>query len=121
MAKVMLAMSGGVDSSVAAQLMQQAGFDCIGAMLRLYDGSVEQTCGDKTCCTLDDAEDARSIARRLGFPFYVFNATETFRDKVIDKFIRCYECGETPNPCIDCNRHLKFDHLLRRALHRPGG
>ena len=113
--KALIAMSGGVDSSVAAYLMQEAGFDCVGAMMRLYDN---ETAGidAKTCCSLDDAEDARSVARRLGMPFHVFNAKDDFADKVISKFIRCYECGTTPNPCIDCNRYLKFDHLLRRAL-----
>ena len=83
--------------------------------MRLFDNSILPENGESTCCSLDDVEDARSVARRLGFPFYVFNFTGDFEEKVIQKFIRCYECGATPNPCIDCNRHLKFDHLMRRA------
>lgn len=113
--KALIAMSGGVDSSVAALLIKQAGMRCIGAMMRLYNNDAESPDGDKTCCTLDDAEDARAVARRLGFPFYVFNFRDDFEQQVIQKFIRCYECGLTPNPCIDCNRYLKFDRLLRRA------
>ncbi len=111
--KAMIAMSGGVDSSVAAQLMLQAGYACLGATMRLYDG--EQAEENATCCSLDDVEDARSVARRLGIPFHVFNCKAEFDEKVIRSFIRCYECGLTPNPCIECNRHLKFDHLLRLA------
>lgn len=114
--KALIAMSGGVDSSVAAYLCRQAGYQCAGATLRLYDGDPGDGLPGSTCCSLDDVEDARSVARRLGIPFHVFNAKDEFADKVISNFIRCYECGLTPNPCIDCNRHLKFDHLLRRAL-----
>ena len=114
--KALIAMSGGVDSSVAAFLTQQAGYSCIGAMMRLFDNNILPKGQDSACCSLDDAEDARSVARRLGFPFYVFNSKGDFEEKVISKFICCYECGATPNPCIDCNRYLKFDHLLRRAL-----
>ena len=109
--KALIAMSGGVDSSAAALLTQAAGYDCMGATMRLYDSQTE----DSTCCSLDDVEDARSVARRLGMPFYVFNFTADFDDKVIGDFIRCYESGLTPNPCIQCNRHLKFDRFLRRA------
>ena len=113
--KALIAMSGGVDSSVAAYLTQQAGFQCTGATMRLFDNSILGQDQESTCCSLDDVEDARSVARRLGFPFYVFNFKDDFEEKVIQKFIRCYECGATPNPCIDCNRYLKFDHLLRRG------
>ena len=113
--KALIAMSGGVDSSVAAYLTQQAGFQCTGATMRLFDNSILGRDQESTCCSLDDVEDARSVARRLGFPFYVFNFKDDFEEKVIRKFIRCYECGATPNPCIDCNRYLKFDHLLRRG------
>ena len=111
----LIAMSGGVDSSVAAHLTQQAGFHCLGATMRLYDNQILGLEQESTCCSLDDVEDARSVAHRLGMPFYVFNFTETFRQQVMDKFVRCYECGLTPNPCIDCNRYLKFEHFLRRA------
>lgn len=108
----LIGMSGGVDSSVAAYLMLKEGFSCIGATMRLFDGKSE----DSTCCGLDDVEDARSVAHRLGIPHYVFNFKSDFEKQVIQKFVRCYECGMTPNPCIDCNRHLKFDRLLRRAM-----
>ena len=114
--KALVAMSGGVDSSVAAFLTQQAGFDCIGVTMRLYDTLPDDGCDSNTCCSLEDVEDARSVARRLGMPFYAFNFKADFREKVIEKFIHCYECGLTPNPCIECNRHLKFDHLLRRGM-----
>ena len=114
--KALIAMSGGVDSSVAAFLTQQEGFDCIGVTMRLYDNAPDDGCDANTCCSLEDVEDARSVARRLGMPFYAFNFKADFREKVIEKFIHCYECGLTPNPCIDCNRHLKFDHLLRRGM-----
>lgn len=113
--KALIAMSGGVDSSVAAFLTMQEGFDCIGVTMRLYDDIQDESCDSKTCCSLEDVEDARSVARRLGMPFYAFNFKADFREKVIEKFIHCYECGLTPNPCIECNRHLKFDHLLRRG------
>lgn len=114
--KALIAMSGGVDSSVAAYLTKSAGYECIGAMLKLFDNSILEAGQESSCCSLDDAEDARSVARRMGFPFYVFNSKANFEEKVIAKFIHCYECGATPNPCIDCNRYLKFDHLLHRAL-----
>lgn len=113
--KALIAMSGGVDSSVAALLMQQAGYSCIGATMRLYDNTVIGQEQESTCCSLEDVEDAASVARKLGIPFYVFNFQQDFHEKVIEKFIRCYECGTTPNPCIDCNRYLKFDRFLRRA------
>lgn len=114
--RALIAMSGGVDSSVAAYLTQQMGHFCMGATMRLYDNNLLGMEQESTCCSLDDVEDARSVAHRLGMPFYVFNFTGDFREKVIDKFVRCYECGVTPNPCIDCNRYLKFEHLLRRGL-----
>lgn len=112
--KALIAMSGGVDSSVAAFLMKQAGFDCMGVTMQLYNNEMIGTQG-KTCCSLDDVEDARAVAFRLGMPFYVFNFRDEFEQRVIGKFISCYECGMTPNPCIDCNRYLKFRHLLQRA------
>ena len=115
-AKVLIAMSGGVDSSVAAYLIRECGFQCIGAMMRLFDNCILPAGQESSCCSLDDAEDARSVAHRLGFPFYVFNSKADFEEKVIRKFIASYEAGATPNPCIDCNRHLKFEHLLRKAM-----
>ena len=113
--KALIAMSGGVDSSLAAKLMKDKGFDCIGCTMKLYhneDAGIESS---RTCCSLDDVEDARSVAYKLGMPFYVFNFTDAFRDTVIRKFIESYENGITPNPCIDCNRYMKFDKLYQRA------
>lgn len=112
--KVIIAMSGGVDSSVAAFLMKEKGFDCIGATMKLYDNDEIGISREKTCCSLDDIEDARSVARRLSIPYYVFNFKEEFEEKVIRKFISTYENGGTPNPCIDCNRYLKFEKLFQR-------
>lgn len=113
--KALIAMSGGVDSSLAAKLMKDKGFDCIGCTMKLYhneDAGIESS---RTCCSLDDVEVARSVAYKLGMPFYVFNFTDAFRDTVIRKFIESYENGITPNPCIDCNRYMKFDKLYERA------
>lgn len=113
--KAMIGMSGGVDSSVAALLTQQMGLRCIGATMKLYDNETISQAEGKTCCSLDDVEDARSVARRLGIPHYVFGFKETFEEKVISQFVRCYEEGGTPNPCIQCNRYLKFGTMLHRA------
>lgn len=115
MEKALIAMSGGVDSSVAAYLTQKKGYECVGCMMKLYSTDDAQVQRGRTCCALDDAEDARSVANRLGIPFYVFNFTDMFRDRVINRFVDCYERGITPNPCIDCNRYMKFDALLERA------
>ncbi|MDO4295933.1 MAG: tRNA 2-thiouridine(34) synthase MnmA [bacterium] len=113
---VLIAMSGGVDSSVAAYLMKKQGFDCMGVTMKLFHNEdVVSGCREKTCCSLDDVEDARSVARRLGIPYYVFNFTADFRQQVMEGFVRQYEMGATPNPCIDCNRYLKFDRLYQRA------
>ena len=101
--KALIGMSGGVDSSVAALLMLRAGYECIGATMRLYDNDMIGLEKGHTCCSLDDVEDARSVARRLGIPHYVFNFKDDFERQVIRKFVSCYECGGTPNPCIDCN------------------
>lgn len=108
-------MSGGVDSSVAAYLMKMRGFDCVGVTMKLYANEDAGVNRSKTCCSLDDVEDARSVAHRLGIPYYVFNFTGDFRREVMERFVCAYESGATPNPCIDCNRHLKFDRLYRRA------
>ena len=113
--KALISMSGGVDSSLAAKLMKDKGLDCIGCTMKLYhneDAGIESS---RTCCSLDDVEVARSVAYKLGMPFYVFNFTDAFRDTVIRKFIESYENGITPNPCIDCNRYMKFDKLYQRA------
>jgi tRNA-specific 2-thiouridylase len=111
----LVAMSGGVDSSVAAFLLVQAGFSCTGAMMKLFDNEDVGVSRDKSCCSLEDSRYAQSVAARLNIPFFVFNFADTFRDQVIRRFAEAYENGATPNPCIDCNRYLKFDRFLRRA------
>ena len=114
MDKVLIAMSGGVDSSVAAFLMKEQGCQCIGATMKLFhneDIGVKRT---KTCCSLEDVEDARSVAFRLGIPYYVFNFSDDFKGQVIDRFIAAYERGATPNPCIDCNRYSSRSAAYRR-------
>jgi tRNA-specific 2-thiouridylase len=116
MTKALIAMSGGVDSSVAAYLTLEKGFECIGATMRLVENDTACLKTAKTCCSLEDVEDARSVAYRLGIPFYVFDFTPEFKKYVIDRFVCAYECGATPNPCIECNRYMKFQVLLRRAI-----
>ena len=113
--KALVAMSGGVDSSVAAWLMKRQGFDCIGVTLKLFSNDDIIQGGDKPCCSLEDVEDARSVADRLDMPHYVFNFAADFKTSVIDRFVAAYQNGATPNPCIDCNRHIKFEKLLARA------
>ncbi|MCI8388190.1 MAG: tRNA 2-thiouridine(34) synthase MnmA [Clostridiales bacterium] len=115
MNRVMVAMSGGVDSSVAAYLIKSSGVDAVGATLKLFSNEDIQLDRTKTCCSLSDVEDARSVANRLGIPYYVFNFSDNFKEKVIGRFIATYESGGTPNPCIDCNRFIKFKQLLTRA------
>lgn len=112
--KAIIAMSGGVDSSVAALLMKNSGYDCIGATMKLYTNEDAGISREKGCCSLSDVEDAKSVAHRLGMLHYVFNFTDKFRGCVIDRFVKAYENGQTPNPCIDCNRYLKFDKMLLR-------
>lgn len=115
MKTALIAMSGGVDSSVAAFLMKQEGFNCTGATMKLFDNEDIGVSREHSCCSLDDIEDARSVAYRLGMPYYVFNFKAAFEEKVIKKFVEAYENGATPNPCIDCNKYLKFDALYGRA------
>ena len=115
MEKVLIAMSGGVDSSVAAYLMKQRGCDCVGVTMRLFSNDDIGLSREKSCCSLDDVQDARSVAAKLAIPYYVFNFTGDFKSQVIDRFTSAYACGQTPNPCIDCNRYLKFERLYERA------
>jgi tRNA-specific 2-thiouridylase len=107
-------MSGGVDSSVAALLTKEAGNDCIGITMKLFHNEDIGVRREKACCSLDDVEDARSVCFKIGIPYYVFNFTDRFKEDVIDRFVAAYENGCTPNPCIDCNRYLKFDKLYHR-------
>ncbi len=111
--RVLVAMSGGVDSSVAAALMKDAGHDVMGVTLKLWAGPHGEapTAG---CCTVSDAEDARRVAAQLDIPYYVLDHTDDFKDGVVDRFVRDYATGRTPNPCIECNRTVKFDRLLAR-------
>ena len=113
--KALIAMSGGVDSSVAAYLMKEAGYDCTGVTMKLFQNEDVGISRDHSCCSLDDVEDARNVAFHLGIPFHVFNFSERFEECVIRRFVDAYENGMTPNPCIDCNRFLKFDKLYSRA------
>lgn len=113
--KAIVAMSGGVDSSVAALLTINQGYDCIGATMKLFQNEDVCVSRENSCCSLADVEDAKSVAHSLGIPYYVFNFTDRFREDVIDRFIKAYETGSTPNPCIDCNRYLKFEKLFLRA------
>lgn len=113
--KAVIAMSGGVDSSVAAYLIKQQGYNAIGITLKLFSNDDIGVERDKTCCSLEDIDDARSVANKLGIPYYVLNFTDRFKENVIDRFVNAYISGATPNPCIDCNRFIKFENLMLRA------
>ena len=116
--RAMIAMSGGVDSSVAALLMQQAGYDCAGVTMRLFRASGMERASQKSCCSDADEDDAAYVCWQLGIPFESLCCTKEFEKTVIQNFIREYEIGRTPNPCIVCNRCLKFDLLLSLALEK---
>lgn len=112
MSKVVVGMSGGVDSSVAAWLLKEQGYEVVGVTMQLWDG--EDVEGN--CCGLTAAEDARAVAAKIGIPHYVLNFKDVFKDKVIDYFIKEYLNAATPNPCIACNRYVKWEAMFHRAL-----
>ena len=109
--RVLVAMSGGVDSSVAAALLLDAGHEVVGATMKLWGGE-----SDSGCCSVADVDDARRVAQQLGVDHHVFNFTDSFDDHVVDHYVAEHVAGRTPNPCIECNRHLKFDRFLRRGV-----
>lgn len=109
--KVVVAMSGGVDSSVAAALLKEQGHDVIGVTMQIWPNSS----GSNSCCSLSAVEDARRVANKLGIPYYVVNFNKIFKKTVIDDFISQYNNGRTPNPCVRCNQYIKFDALLKKA------
>ncbi|MHB1210172.1 MAG: tRNA 2-thiouridine(34) synthase MnmA [Acidimicrobiales bacterium] len=108
--KVLVAMSGGVDSSVAAGLLIEAGHEVVGATLKLWGGT-----SDSGCCSVADVDDARRVAQILGIDHHIFNYTEEFERHVVAPFVAAHAAGDSPNPCIECNRHIKFDLLFERA------
>ena len=112
--RVVVAMSGGVDSSVAAALLVEQGYEVIGLMLHLWSEAGPGV--DNRCCTPQSVEDARRVARALNIPFRLLNSARRFQKQVVETFVREYACGHTPNPCLACNRHIKFGYLLDIAL-----
>jgi tRNA-specific 2-thiouridylase len=114
-------MSGGVDSSVAAALLVEQGYDVVGMMMRLWSEETMAGGAHNRCCTPDQMADARSIAGKLGIPFYVLDTREVFRNTIVEFFIDQHRQGVTPNPCLECNRHIRFRYLLQNALALDAG
>jgi tRNA-specific 2-thiouridylase len=114
--RVVVAMSGGVDSSVAAALLVEQGYDVIGMMMRLWSEESENGKGQNRCCTLDSMHDARRIASKLDIPFFVLDTQDVFKRTIVNFFIDQHQQGYTPNPCLECNRHIRFEWLLNNAL-----
>ena len=115
--KVVIAMSGGVDSSVCASLMVKEGFECVGMTMRLWKGQeAEESCTTQSCCGAESVEDARLVAESLGIPYYAINFRQEFWDQVVKVFAEQYFAGRTPSPCILCNEKLKFDTLYKKAM-----
>jgi tRNA-specific 2-thiouridylase len=112
---VVVAMSGGVDSSVAAALLVQLGYNCVGVMMRLWAETGAGQGSTNKCCSLESVNDARAVAHALGMPFYLINVEEPFKRQVVDDYISRSAQGLTPNPCMECNRHIRFDYLLNYA------
>ena len=113
---MVVAMSGGVDSSVAAALLQLQGYDVIGMSIQTFDNNKEEKDRFDSCCSISDMNDARRVCETIGVPFFVINAVDAFESRVIDTFVSEYLQARTPNPCVLCNNHIKFDYLLERAL-----
>ena len=115
--RVLVAMSGGVDSSVSAALLQDQGYDVVGMTMQVWDHSRPESDiqeGYGTCCSSVDVEDARAVCQKLNVPFYMLNCESRFKSRVIEKFVNSYLQGKTPIPCVDCNTYLKFDHLIQK-------
>ncbi|PWH05411.1 tRNA 2-thiouridine(34) synthase MnmA [Brachybacterium endophyticum] len=113
--KVLAAMSGGVDSAVAAARAHEAGHEVVGVHMALSKNRAETRSGSRGCCTVEDAADARRAAERIGIPFYVWDLSDDFHDLVVEDFLSEYAAGRTPNPCVRCNEHIKFATLMERA------
>ena len=112
--KALIAMSGGVDSSVAAKMMASRGYECVGCTMRLYENDVVGMDLMDTCCSLENTQDARNVTEKIGIPYHIVHYENLFRQEVIEPFINEYLHGRTPNPCIECNRKLKFQHLYEK-------